>query len=82
MVFGLFWLLGYRFSPRIANIGRAPYWRIDPSADYGPLNDIAAHRINAKLIAEHWDDLCGWLDHSSSVSFGDLHHANVADWGC
>ena len=57
VVFGLFWLLGYRFSPRIADIGGARYWRIDPSADYGPLNDIAAHRINTKLIAEHWDDL-------------------------
>jgi TnpA family transposase len=57
VVFGLFWLLGYRFSPRIADIGGARYWRIDPSADYGALNNIAAHRINAKLIAEHWDDL-------------------------
>jgi TnpA family transposase len=57
VVFGLFWLLGYRFSPRIADIGGARYWRIDPSADYGPLNKIAAHRINTKLIAEHWDDL-------------------------
>ena len=50
-------VLGYRFSPRIADIGGARYWRICPSADYGPLNDIAAHRINAKLIAEHWNDL-------------------------
>jgi TnpA family transposase len=24
VVFGLFWLLGYRFSPRIADIGGAP----------------------------------------------------------
>jgi TnpA family transposase len=53
VVFGLFWLLGYRFSPRIADIGGARYRRIDPSADYGPLNDIVAHRINTKLIAEH-----------------------------
>jgi TnpA family transposase len=57
VIFGLFWLLGYRFSPRIADIGGARYWRIDSSADYGPLNDIARHRINTKLIAEHWDDL-------------------------
>ena len=28
VVFGLFWLLGYRFSPRIADIGGARYWRI------------------------------------------------------
>ncbi len=46
VVFGLFWLLGYRFSPRIADIGGARYWRIDPSADYGPLNRIARHRVN------------------------------------
>jgi TnpA family transposase len=57
VIFGLFWLLGYRFSPRIADIGGARYWRIDSSADYGPLNDIARHRINTKLIAGHWDDL-------------------------
>ena len=30
VVFGLFWLLGYRFSPRIADIGGAGYWRVDP----------------------------------------------------
>jgi TnpA family transposase len=39
------------------HIGGARYWRIDSSADYGPLNAIARHRINTKLIAEHWDDL-------------------------
>jgi hypothetical protein len=33
VVFGLFWLLGFRFSPRIADIGGARYWRIGPSAD-------------------------------------------------
>src|SRR6266478_3065664 len=32
VVFGLFWLLCYRFSPRIADIGGARYWRMDPSA--------------------------------------------------
>jgi TnpA family transposase len=57
VVFGLFRQLGYRFSPRIADIGGARYWRIDPSADYGPLNGIARHRINMNLIREHWDDL-------------------------
>jgi TnpA family transposase len=57
VIFGLFWLLGYRFSPRIADIGGARYWRIDPMADYGPLNGVARHRINTPLIREHWDDL-------------------------
>src|SRR5262245_65295697 len=53
VVFGLFWLLGYRFSPRLADIGGARYWRIDPAADYGLLNSIAHHRINTKLIKEN-----------------------------
>lgn len=57
VVFGLFWLLGYSFCPRIADIGGARYWRIDSSADYGLLNGIASHRINTKLIEENWDDL-------------------------
>jgi TnpA family transposase len=57
VVFGLFRLLGYRFSPRIADIGGARYWRIDPSADYGPLNNIARHRIKTGLIKENWEDM-------------------------
>jgi len=57
VVFGLFWLLGYRFSPRIADMGNSRLWRIDPKADYSPLNGVSRHRINADLILQHWDDL-------------------------
>lgn len=57
VVFGLFRLLGYRFSPRLADIGGTRFWRIDPQADYGELNAIARQRINLDLIARHWDDL-------------------------
>ena len=56
-VFGLFRLLGYQFSPRLADIGTARFWRIHRSADYGPLNGLARHHINTDLIATHWDDL-------------------------
>lgn len=56
VVFGLFWLLGYRFSPRIADIGGARYWRIDATADYGCLNGVARHRINLNLVKDNWDD--------------------------
>jgi len=45
VVFGLFWLLGYRFSPRIADIGGARWWRIDPTADYFFFNDTATTEI-------------------------------------
>src|SRR6266446_1917041 len=57
VVFGLFRLLGYRFSPRLADIGGTRFWRIDPKADYGQLNWIARQRVNLQLIAAHWDDL-------------------------
>jgi TnpA family transposase len=57
VVFGLFWLLGYQFSPRIADIGESRFWRIDRTADYGCLNGIARNKINTRLIANNWDDM-------------------------
>jgi TnpA family transposase len=30
VVFGLFWLLGYRFCPHIADMGGTRYWRSIP----------------------------------------------------
>jgi TnpA family transposase len=57
VVFGLFWLLGYQFSPRLADIGEARYWRIDATADYGALNGIARNQVNTSLIANNWDDM-------------------------
>ncbi len=56
-VFGLFRLLGYQFSPRLADIGGARFWRIDRTADYGSLNGLARHTIDTDLITTHWDDL-------------------------
>ena len=52
-----FALLGYRLSPRLADLADQRFWRIDPHADYGALNDLSRHRVNTRLIAEHWDDL-------------------------
>jgi TnpA family transposase len=57
VVFGLFWLLGYQFSPRLADIGEARFWRLDSAAKYGTLDGLACHRINTGLIAHNWDDL-------------------------
>jgi TnpA family transposase len=56
LVFGLFWLLGFRFSPRLADLKDARLWRMDRSAHYGPLNGVARNRINTKLAAANWDD--------------------------
>lgn len=57
LMFGCFWLLGYQFSPRLADIGETRFWRIDPQADYGPLNGLARNRINLDLIVRNWDDM-------------------------
>lgn len=57
LVFGLFRLLGYQFSPRIAGLGDARFWRIDRDADYGPLDGIARNRLNLELVAENWNDM-------------------------
>jgi Tn3 transposase DDE domain len=46
-IFGLFWLLGYQFSPRPAGLPDQRSWRIDPHADYGPLDGLARQRINS-----------------------------------
>lgn len=57
VVFGLFRLLGYRFSPRLADIGGARFWRVDQQADYGQLNWMSRHRVSLKRLATNWDDL-------------------------
>ena len=57
IVFGLFWLLGFQFSPRLADIGESRFWRINPTANYGALNGLARQRINFGLIHQNWDDL-------------------------
>jgi len=56
-MFGAFWLLGYRFSPRLADLGDARLWRLDRGADYGVLNGLARNRIDRELIVRNWDDL-------------------------
>jgi TnpA family transposase len=53
----LFWLLGYQFSPRLADVGEARFWRLDTNADYGVLDKLARQRVKTQLIEYNWDDL-------------------------
>jgi len=57
IVFGLFWLLGYQFSPRLRDIGKTRFWRVNKKARYGKLNKIARHKINTTRIINNWEDL-------------------------
>jgi len=54
VVFGLFRLLGYRFSPRLADIGGTRFWRIDLKADYGELNSLARQCVRLDRITPYW----------------------------
>ena len=76
IVFGLFMLLGYRFCPRLADLGDTRFYRINPTADNGALNGVARHRVSTELITRNWDDLLrvvGALK-LGAVSAHDLMH--------
>ena len=49
MVFGLFWLLGYQFSLRLADAGEAVFWRIDKNAEYSPLDGISRGKSKSDM---------------------------------
>ena len=57
VMFGIFHLLGFQFSSRLADIGGTRFWRVDPKADYGALNGLARHRVKMPLVVDNWDDL-------------------------
>jgi TnpA family transposase len=69
IVFGLFLLLGYQFSPRLADLAEKRFWRLDPTADYGPLDKVARHRLSTDLVVQHWDDV---LRVAGSLSMGTV----------
>ena len=70
LIFGLFGLLGYQFSPRLADIGETRFWRWEADADYGVLNRLARQRIRADLIIRHWDDM---LRVAGSLKWGTVN---------
>ncbi|MDS0527825.1 Tn3 family transposase [Clostridium sp. SHJSY1] len=70
IVFGLFGLLGYQFSPRIADIGKSKFWRIDSEADYGVLNTLSKNKIRIDIIHRNWDDM---LRVTGSLKLGKIN---------
>jgi TnpA family transposase len=70
IIFGLFWLLGYQFSPRIADAGEATFWRVNKNADYGALNELARNKLSTKRIEQYWDDM---LRIAGSLKMGKIH---------
>jgi TnpA family transposase len=56
LMFGRFWMLGFQFSPRLADLGDTRLWRLDPDAHYGALDGVARHTLRRECVIEHWDD--------------------------
>ncbi|MEU9428685.1 Tn3 family transposase [Streptomyces sp. NPDC048342] len=62
MVFGIFKLLGYRFSPRFKDLEDQRFWKAqmpdaEPVDGYGPLEAIARNKVNVKKILTAWPDM-------------------------
>ena len=74
VVFGLFWLLGYQFSPRLADLKDLRFWRLDPAPDYGALSNLGRHRIRPQLIVAHWDDM---LRVAGSLKYGEVRASEL-----
>jgi hypothetical protein len=69
IVFGLFAICGYQFSPRIADITDARLWRINAAADYGPLQPVSGHAIRLDRVRTYWDDM---LRVAGSLALGEV----------
>lgn len=68
VIFGIFWLLGYQFSPRIAEVGGARFWRTDPAADCGPPTSSPRTRRIRPSLSSTGTICCAWPARSSLAS--------------
>jgi TnpA family transposase len=57
MVFGLVHLLGMEYRPALADLPDQRLWRVDTSADYGPLNTAARGKVDFARVRRHWEDV-------------------------
>lgn len=61
MVFGLFTMLGYNFSPRFKDLGDQRFWRAEmpggETGEYGPMEDLARNKVNLTRVTTHWPDM-------------------------
>ena len=74
IVFGLLRLLGFDYRPQLADLPDAKLWRIDATADYGPLAAAARGRIDLARVRQHWGDIIRLVAsiHTGAVSAHDV----------
>jgi hypothetical protein len=69
IVFGVFAICGYRFSPRIADLGDTRLWRTNTRTAYGLLDHVSRHTVRLDRIRAHWDDM---LRVAGSLTTGEV----------
>lgn len=74
IIFGLFWLLGYQFSPRLADAGEAVFWRVDKSANYGALDELARGCADLSKAENQWDEM---MRTAGSLKLGTIHASEL-----
>lgn len=68
-VFGLCHALGFRFAPRIRDLGDRRLYAADARADYGVLKPMIGGVANFALIEENWDE---YLRLTASIRTGTV----------
>lgn len=56
-IFGLSYLLGYSFMPRIRDLADQRLYTMDRAATYGPLDAVVRAAADLDVIREQWDQL-------------------------
>ena len=74
IIFGLFWLLGYQFSPRLVDAGEAVFWRVDKSANYGALDELARGCADLSKAEDQWDEM---MRTAGSLKLGTIHASEL-----
>ena len=57
IVFGLFRLLGYQFSPRLADLPDQRLWRFAGAGRLNASGSLKVHELTPKRIVGHWEDM-------------------------
>jgi hypothetical protein len=56
-VFGLCYLLGFRFAPRIRDLADRRLYVTDGRADHGALKPLIGGAVNFRIVEENWDEI-------------------------
>ncbi len=68
-VFGLCHLLGFRFAPRLRDLGDRKLYSIEKPSSYADLDLLMGGSLNTKLITDHWEELLRLV---ASLRFGTV----------